>query len=64
MDSIKAGFRLLALFSGFFLYKIIMGIIANNPNETTLWSMITIIYVVSLAISYFIFTRWEKRKGI
>lgn len=62
MDSIKSGFRLLALFSVFFVYKIIMGIIENNPNEATLWSLITIIYVVSLSIAYFVFTRWEKRK--
>jgi ABC-type polysaccharide/polyol phosphate export permease len=41
-----------------------MGIIENKPNEATLWSLITIIYVVSLIVAYFVLSKWEKRKEI
>jgi len=64
MDKIKSSFQLLALFSIFFAYKAIMGAILNNPNEFTLWSLITIVYIVSLVILFFIIKRWEKEQKI
>ena len=64
MDRIRSGIRLLALFSFFFIYKAIMGAIENSTNEVILWSLITVVYVVSLIISYFVIARWEKAKTI
>ncbi|MFW9973385.1 MAG: hypothetical protein ACFFDF_24590 [Candidatus Odinarchaeota archaeon] len=64
MDKIKSSFQLLSLFSIFFIYKAIMGAIENNINEFTLWFLITIVYIVSLVIFYFVIQRWEKKQGI
>ncbi|MFX0034316.1 MAG: hypothetical protein ACFE9I_01585 [Candidatus Hermodarchaeota archaeon] len=64
MDKVRSGIRLLALFSIFFIYKAIMGAIAENLNEITLWTLITIIYIVSLVILYFVVKRWEKEQKI
>ncbi len=60
MDKVRSGIRLLALFSIFFIYKAIMGAIAENINEVVLWMLITIIYIVSLVILFFVVKRWEK----
>ncbi len=62
MDKIKSAIRLLALFSIFFIYKAIMGIIENSPNEVILWSLILMIYIISLVILYFISKRWEGQQ--
>ncbi len=64
MDKLRSGIRLLALFSIFFIYKAIMGAIAENLNEITLWTLITIIYIVSLVILYFVVKRREKEQKI
>ena len=64
MDKIGSGIRLLALFSIFFIYKAIMGAIGENTNEVILWSLITIIYIISLVILYFVIKRWEKEQKI
>jgi uncharacterized sodium:solute symporter family permease YidK len=64
MDKIKSAIRLLALFSIFFIYKAIMGIIENNPNDITLWLLLTIIYIISLVILYFVIKRWERQQKI
>ncbi len=60
MDKVRSTIRLLALFSFFFIYKTVMGVIDNNTNEVVFWSLITIVYVISLVIAYFVLTRWEK----
>ncbi|MHA2009115.1 MAG: hypothetical protein ACXABO_14925 [Promethearchaeota archaeon] len=64
MDKVGSTIRLLALLTIFFMYKTIEGILANNINGTTLWALITIIYVVSITIMYFVAKRWEKVKTI
>lgn len=64
MDRIRSGIRLLALFSFFFIYKAIMGVIENSTNDATFWFLLTVVYIVSLTISYFVITRWEKAKTI
>ena len=64
MDRIRSTVRLLALFSIFFIYKAIMGVIESNPNELILWSLITIVYLVSLIIVYFVIKRWEEQQTI
>jgi uncharacterized sodium:solute symporter family permease YidK len=64
MDKTKSAIRLLALISIFFIYKAIMGAIENNSNEMILWSLITVIYLVSLVIMYFVAERWQKSQEI
>ena len=64
MDRIKSGIRLLALFSFFFVYKAIMGAIENSATEVTFWLLITIVYIVSLIVAYFVIARWEKQQII
>ncbi|MBY8990166.1 MAG: hypothetical protein KGD58_05390 [Candidatus Lokiarchaeota archaeon] len=60
MDKARSTIRLLALFSIYFIYKAIVGVIENNSNEVVLWSLITVVYMISLVIAYFVLTRWEK----
>lgn len=64
MDKTSSSIRLLALISIFFIYKAIMGAINSNSNEIILWSLITIIYLVSLVILYFVFKRWDTKKNL
>ncbi len=64
MDKVKSAIRLLALFSIFFIYKTIMAVIENNPNEIILWTIITIVYIMSLVILYFVTKRWEGQQNI
>lgn len=64
MDKIRSSFRLLALFSIFFIYKAITGVIENNSNEIIIWSLITIVYMISLAIMYFVIRLREKEQKI
>ena len=60
MNKLKSRIQLLALFSIFFIYKAIMGILNNNLLEISLWFMITIVYIISLIILYFIGKRYQK----
>ena len=64
MEKTSSTIRLLALISIFFVYKAIMGIINNDQNEIILWSLITIVYLVSLVILYFVIKRWETEKNL
>ena len=64
MDKLQSTIRLLALVSIFFIYRAIMGVINENSNEVVIWSLITIVYVISLIIAYFVLTRWEKVQKI
>ncbi len=64
MDKTRSAIRLLALFSIYFIYKAIMGAIEYNKNEIILWSLITILYIVSLIILYFVVKRWETENNI
>ncbi|MFX1389376.1 MAG: hypothetical protein ACFE9Z_04850 [Promethearchaeota archaeon] len=62
MDRIKSTIRLLSLLSLFFIYRAIMGAIDNNSTEIILWTLITVIYIISLIILYFMAQRWEKQQ--
>ncbi|MHA1916256.1 MAG: hypothetical protein ACW990_08380 [Promethearchaeota archaeon] len=63
MDKVLSTFRLLALFSIFFIYQAIKGAIENNFNKVTLWSLITLVYAISLIVLYFVLRRWEESKN-
>ncbi|MFX0081884.1 MAG: hypothetical protein ACFE94_09040 [Candidatus Hodarchaeota archaeon] len=39
-----------------------MGAINDKSNEVILWSLITIVYVISLVVAYFVLTRGEKEQ--
>lgn len=64
MDKIQSTIRLLALFSIFFIYKVITGVIENNSNEIIIWSLITFVYLISLVIMYFFIRLREKEQKI
>ncbi|GAG57197.1 unnamed protein product, partial [marine sediment metagenome] len=34
--------------------------IENSATEVTFWLLITIVYIVSLIVAYFVIARWEK----
>jgi len=54
-NQLRSRITLLSLLSIFFIYKTVMGIIEQNMFDFTLWFLITIIYLVSLVILYFMF---------
>ncbi|MFX0165776.1 MAG: hypothetical protein ACFE9V_10690 [Candidatus Hodarchaeota archaeon] len=62
MDRLHSTLRLLSLVSIFFIYRAIMGAINDKSNEVILWSLITIVYVISLVVAYFVLTRGEKEQ--
>ena len=64
MDKTQSTIRLLALFSIFFIYKAVTGVIENNSNEIILWSLLTIVYMISLFIMYFVIRLREKEQKI
>lgn len=60
MEKIRSRITLLSLFTLFFVYKVIGGIISNNYNEIILWSLITFVYVLSLVVVFFVMKKLEK----
>ncbi|MFX1478613.1 MAG: hypothetical protein ACFFCI_10845 [Promethearchaeota archaeon] len=64
MVEISSRIRLLALLSIFFIVKAIMEAIEGNTNQVILWLLITIIYISSFVILYFVIRRWEKERKI
>lgn len=53
-NQLRSRITLLSLLSIFFIYKAIMGIIEQNMFDFTLWFLITIVYLISLVILYFV----------
>ena len=53
-NQLRSRITLLSLLSIFFIYKAIMGIIEQNMLDFTLWFLITIIYLISLVILYYV----------
>jgi hypothetical protein len=41
-----------------------MGAIENNTTEVTFWLLITVVYIFSLIIVYFVIARWEKVQAL
>ncbi|MFX1488187.1 MAG: hypothetical protein ACFFBI_03505 [Promethearchaeota archaeon] len=64
MVEISSRIRLLALLSIFFIVKAIMGAIEGDTNQLILWLLITIIYISSIVILFFVIRRWEKERKI
>ena len=61
--NIGKGMRLLYLMTIFFLYRIIIGLMEGDINESLIWTIFLIVYVISLTILYFVFKRWEKESS-
>ena len=62
MDKVSSRIRLLALFSIFFIVKAIVEAVEGDTNQVIIWLLITIVYIISLVILYFVFKRWEKQQ--
>ncbi|KKK42177.1 MAG: hypothetical protein Lokiarch_36970 [Candidatus Lokiarchaeum sp. GC14_75] len=60
MDNVRSVIRLLALFSIFFIYKAIIALLSKNMNDISLWVLITIVYVISITILFFVVKKLEK----
>ncbi|MBY9006630.1 MAG: hypothetical protein KGD63_07715 [Candidatus Lokiarchaeota archaeon] len=54
MKTVRDRILLLALLNIFFVYKIITGLLGENQSETLLWSLILIVYLISLTMLYFV----------
>ncbi len=63
-NKLRFRIQLLSLLSIFFIYKAIEASFSKNPNEVMLWSLITVVYVISLIIMYFVIKNWQKEAKI
>lgn len=63
-NKLRFRIQLLLLLSIFFIYKAIDASFSKNPNEVMLWSLITVVYVISLIIMYFVVKNWQKEAKI
>ncbi len=63
-NKLRFRIQLLSLFSIFFIYKAIEASFSKNPNEVMLWSLITVVYAISLTIMYFVVKNWQKEAKI
>jgi len=54
MDKLKSRLQLLGLISLFFIYRAISSLLSNNLPEFLLWVSFSVLYLISLIISYFI----------
>ncbi|MFX0069635.1 MAG: hypothetical protein ACFFAO_00880 [Candidatus Hermodarchaeota archaeon] len=60
MNKLQNRFRLLSLISIYFIYRIIVGYLENDEISMMIWIMITIVYIISLIILYFVARRWQE----
>ncbi len=63
-NKLRFRIQLLSLLSIFFIYKAIEASFSKNPNEVMLWSLITVVYAISLIIMYFVIKNWQKEAKI
>lgn len=64
MDKFKSRIQLLSLLSIFFIYSAIKELISNNMSGFIIWIMISLLYIISLTILYFIIKKGQKEKKI
>ena len=64
MVQVSSRIRLLALITIFFIVKAIVEAIEGDTNQVILWLLITIVYIASLVVLYFVMKRWEKEGKI
>jgi len=63
-NKLRFRIQLLSLLSIFLIYKAIEASFAKNPNDVMLWSLITVVYAISLTIMYFVIKNWQKEAKI
>lgn len=63
-NKLRFRIQLLSLLSMFFIYKAIDASFSKNTNEVMLWSLITVVYAISLTIMYFVIKNWQKEAKI
>jgi len=54
--------RLLALLSIYFIYKAVSELVFGNTIAAMVWTLISIIYIISIIVLFFVIKRWEKEK--
>lgn len=59
-NQLRSRITLLGLFSIFFIYKAIEAVINQSISEFALWFIITIVYLISLTIMYFVLKNKQK----
>jgi hypothetical protein len=60
MSKLQNRMQLLSLITIFFIYRAIVGYFEKNNVEIIIWSLISVVYIISLIILYFIVKRWQK----
>lgn len=60
MNKYQSRIQLLSLFSIFFIYRAISTFLEGNALEFYLWLLITIIYLITLVVMYFVFKKSQK----
>jgi len=64
MDKLRYQIQLLSLLSIFFIYRAIYAAFLEKTNEVIIWSLITVVYIISLIIMYFVIKYWQKEETI
>lgn len=59
-NQLRSRITLLGLFSIFFIYKTIEALINQSTPDFALWFIITIVYIISLIILYFVLKKRQK----
>jgi len=60
MEKLQKQIQLLALIIIFPIYKAIEAIVLNSYLEIILWTLISILYAISLVILYLVFKKRQK----
>jgi hypothetical protein len=60
MNKLQNRMRLFSLITIFFLYRAIASYIEKDPMTSIVWALISISYVISLIILYFVVKKWQK----
>ena len=59
MEKVRSRLTLLSLLSIFFIYKAITG---KNSDEVVFWSFLSVFYLISLFLLFFILKKYKKDK--
>ena len=60
MNKYRSRVQLLSLFSIFFIYRAISSFLEENIIEFYIWLLITIVYLLTLVVLYFVLKRSSK----
>jgi hypothetical protein len=60
MTKLQNRMRILSLLTIFFIYRAIISYFEKNNVAIVIWTLISIVYTISLIILYFIIKKWQK----